>query len=70
MHITSLAFQNNQPVPVKYTCKGPNVNPPLEFREIPAGAKSLVLMFEDVDAPGQPILSAPSANSSKYSVNF
>jgi Raf kinase inhibitor-like YbhB/YbcL family protein len=54
MQITSPVFQNNQPVPVKYTCKGPNVNPPLEFRDIPAGAKSLALMFEDVDAPDKP----------------
>jgi Raf kinase inhibitor-like YbhB/YbcL family protein len=54
MRITSPLFANNQYVPVNHTCKGPNTNPPLEFHEIPAGTKSLVLMIEDVDAPSKP----------------
>jgi len=54
MQITSPAFQANQPIPVTYTCKGPNINPPLEFHDIPAGTQSMVLMFEDVDAPAKP----------------
>jgi Raf kinase inhibitor-like YbhB/YbcL family protein len=54
MDITSPAFRNGERVPQQYTCEGPNVSPPLEFSNIPAGAESLVLMVEDPDAPAQP----------------
>jgi Raf kinase inhibitor-like YbhB/YbcL family protein len=54
MQIISPAFQSGQPVPQPYTCKGGNVNPPLEFRDIPLYTQSLVLMLEDVDAPANP----------------
>jgi Raf kinase inhibitor-like YbhB/YbcL family protein len=50
MKITSTAFENNQPIPAKYTCKGEDVNPPLEFEDIPQQAKSLVLIVDDPDA--------------------
>ncbi|PIR96490.1 MAG: YbhB/YbcL family Raf kinase inhibitor-like protein, partial [Candidatus Doudnabacteria bacterium CG10_big_fil_rev_8_21_14_0_10_42_18] len=36
MNITSYAFENNQPIPAKYTCDGENTNPPLEFLDVPA----------------------------------
>lgn len=51
MKLTSLAFSNNGNVPSKYTCDGQNVNPPLSFEDIPANAKSLVLIVDDPDAP-------------------
>ena len=51
MKITSLAFNNNQPIPPRYTCDGNNINPPLSFSDIPAGLKSLVLIVDDPDAP-------------------
>lgn len=51
MKITSKAFENGLLIPEKYTCRGKNVNPPLEFREIPKAAKSLVLVVDDPDAP-------------------
>jgi Raf kinase inhibitor-like YbhB/YbcL family protein len=54
MEITSPAFKNGERVPKKYTCEGPNISPPLEFSDIPAGSASLVLMVEDPDAPAQP----------------
>ena len=31
MKIISSAFQNNQFINNKYTCDGPDINPPLEF---------------------------------------
>ncbi|MBE2271042.1 MAG: YbhB/YbcL family Raf kinase inhibitor-like protein [Anaerolinea sp.] len=54
MEIASVAFKDRQPVPTAYTCDGANVSPPLTFSDIPANAKSLVLMVEDVDAPANP----------------
>ena len=53
MKITSTVFENNQPIPEKYTCKGDDVNPPLLFEEVPAEAKSLVLLVHDPDAPAK-----------------
>lgn len=49
--ITSPAFQHNSDIPLKYTCDGENVNPPLTIEGIPEGTKSLVLIVEDPDAP-------------------
>lgn len=49
--VTSTAFSPNGSIPVKYTCEGPGVSPPLEVGGIPAGAKSVVLIVEDPDAP-------------------
>lgn len=51
MKIESTVFTHNQPIPAKYTCDGQNVNPPLTFSDIPAEAKSLVLINDDPDAP-------------------
>lgn len=53
MNITSV-FNHQQPIPQQYTCLGPNVSPPLRFSNIPMGALSLVLIFEDVDATPKP----------------
>ena len=51
MKIQSPVFENNQSIPSKYTCDGQNINPPLEFADIPKEAKSLVLIMDDPDAP-------------------
>ena len=51
MKITSLDFGDHLPVPEKFTCKGPNVSPPLEFIDVPAETKSLAVNIEDLDAP-------------------
>ncbi|WP_423149348.1 YbhB/YbcL family Raf kinase inhibitor-like protein [Rubrolithibacter danxiaensis] len=47
-------FEYNEEIPQPYTCLGPNITPPLEFENVPAGTKSLVLIFEDVDATPKP----------------
>ncbi len=44
-------FEAQQPIPTKYTCEGENISPPLKFFQIPSGAKSLVLIIDDPDAP-------------------
>lgn len=50
MKITSPAFADRLPVPEKYTCKGANVSPPLEFLDVPKAAESLVVLVQDVDS--------------------
>jgi Raf kinase inhibitor-like YbhB/YbcL family protein len=51
MQISSPAFKANQLIPQQYTCDGRDVSPPLAWSEVPAQAKSLVLIVEDPDAP-------------------
>lgn len=51
MELTSPTFVGGATIPVKYTCKGDDISPPLEVSGVPAGAKSLVLTLEDPDAP-------------------
>ena len=51
MKISSTAFAPNGRIPKKYTCDGPDVNPPLKFEGITSEAKSLVLVVDDPDAP-------------------
>ncbi len=49
--ISSPAFGHNGNIPSKYTCDGKDLNPPLAIRNVPPGAKSLVLIVDDPDAP-------------------
>ena len=51
MQLTSIAFTEGAPIPAQYSCEGTNVSPPLEWSGAPAGAKSLVLIADDPDAP-------------------
>lgn len=51
MQILSSAFENEGLIPSKYTCDGENINPPLEIREVPDSARSLVLLMDDPDVP-------------------
>jgi Raf kinase inhibitor-like YbhB/YbcL family protein len=51
LSVKSPAFENNKPIPVKYTCDGANVNPPLTVDGVPEETKTLVLIVDDPDAP-------------------
>ena len=51
LSVTSPAIKNNKPIPVKYTCDGANVNPPLTIEGVPEETKALVLIVDDPDAP-------------------
>jgi Raf kinase inhibitor-like YbhB/YbcL family protein len=51
--VTSSAFSHGTPIPPEYAAAGvgSNVSPPLSWSGIPAGARELVLVVEDPDAP-------------------
>jgi Raf kinase inhibitor-like YbhB/YbcL family protein len=51
MQITSTAFREGTSIPVKHTCDGADVSPPLKWSGAPVGTKSLVLISDDPDAP-------------------
>ncbi|MEL9990006.1 MAG: YbhB/YbcL family Raf kinase inhibitor-like protein [Thermoproteus sp.] len=51
MELSSPAFKYGEPIPRKYTCEGEDVSPPLSISGVPQGAKALVLIMEDPDAP-------------------
>lgn len=51
LFVKSIAFSHNGHIPLKYTCEGENINPPLEIEDIPKGTKTLALILEDPDAP-------------------
>ena len=51
MRINSTTFADQGEIPALYTCEGSDVSPPLAWSGIPAGAKGLVLIVDDPDAP-------------------
>jgi hypothetical protein len=51
MQIVSPAFENGGPIPSVYTCDGKDINPALEIKGVPDGAKTLVLIMDDPDVP-------------------
>jgi Raf kinase inhibitor-like YbhB/YbcL family protein len=51
MRISSKAFNDQGAIPTMHTCEGKDASPPLAWSDIPAGAKSLVLIVDDPDAP-------------------
>lgn len=51
LSLTSDAFSDGGEIPVKYTCEGDDISPPLSWSGVPENAKSLVLIIDDPDAP-------------------
>ena len=51
MKLTSPVFENGGEIPIKYTCEGENVSPPLKISDVPERAKSLALTIFDPDIP-------------------
>lgn len=51
IQISSGAFANEGFIPQKYTCDGENISPPLTWKNIPSGTKSIAIINDDPDAP-------------------
>ncbi|MGD2152646.1 MAG: YbhB/YbcL family Raf kinase inhibitor-like protein [Gemmatimonadales bacterium] len=51
IEVTSTAFEDGGFIPVRHTCQGEDVSPPLGWANVPAEAKSLALICDDPDAP-------------------
>lgn len=49
--IDSPVFHHQDSIPTAYTCEGRDLAPPLSWQNAPTGAKSLVLIVDDPDAP-------------------
>jgi len=49
--IRSKAFSAGGSIPAVHTCEGRDLAPALEFSDVPAGTRSLVLIVHDPDAP-------------------
>lgn len=50
--LSSTAFSNLGTIPIKYTCDGNDISPPLSWKQAPAATKSFALILSDPDAPG------------------
>ena len=50
--LTSSAIPDGGDIPVRYTCRGEDVSPPLLWTGVPAGTVELAVVVRDVDAEG------------------
>jgi hypothetical protein len=51
MRLISSAFASYEGIPVRYTCDGEDISPPLSWADPPAQVKSFALICSDPDAP-------------------
>jgi Raf kinase inhibitor-like YbhB/YbcL family protein len=51
LKVTSPVFNNNEYIPLKYTCDGEDINPPIDIKDLPETSEGLVLIVDDPDAP-------------------
>ena len=50
--LISTAFDQGEPIPTTYSCKGEDISPSLAWGDPPQGTQSLALIMDDPDAPG------------------
>lgn len=51
LRIESSSFAPGSEIPTVHTCEGKDTSPPLSWSGVPEGARSLVLIVDDPDAP-------------------
>ena len=51
IQLTSTAFAYGDKIPVRFTCEGDDVSPPLRWAGVPVETRSLALIMDDPDAP-------------------
>ena len=51
LSLTSTAFKEGGAIPVKHTCDGADLSPPLEWGGVPQGTVAFALVADDPDAP-------------------
>lgn len=49
--LTSPAFAHGDAIPMRHTCDGEDLSPPLAWSDPPAGTQSFVLIVDDPDCP-------------------
>ncbi len=50
-HLSSDAFLSGDMIPIRHTCEGRDLSPPLTWGDPPEGTRSFALVCEDPDAP-------------------
>jgi len=51
MRLSSSAFASGDVIPIRHTCDGADLSPPLAIEDIPETAVCLALIMDDPDAP-------------------
>lgn len=51
LSMTSPSFDEGQSIPARFTCEGPDHNPPLDIVGLPDGTVALTMIMDDPDAP-------------------
>jgi Raf kinase inhibitor-like YbhB/YbcL family protein len=49
--LSSSAFRDGETIPVRHSCDGDDVSPPLAWTSAPVGTRSFALICDDPDAP-------------------
>ena len=52
IRVSSPAFATGGRIPVRYTCQGADISPPLRWTSVPSTTKELALLMIDLNAPG------------------